>query len=91
MDRREQEIFVHADISDVVQYGNEARRMLQHFIHNAAQNEGIVEKWFEPIVYQPVLSPFIESITIQLLNQDNEPHYFKDKKTIVTLHFRRRR
>ena len=91
LDRREQEIFIHVDISDVVQYGNEARRMLQHFIHNAAQNEGIVEKWFEPIVYQPVLSPFIESITIQLLNQDNEPHYFKDKKTIVTLHFRRRR
>ena len=89
LDKREQEIFVHTDVCDPMSYGNQQRRILQHFIHNKGKDEGIVEKWFKPIIYQPLMKQMMDSITMKLLNREGTPLPFHNK-TIITLHFRKR-
>lgn len=88
LDQREQEIYIHTDITDRMNYGDGKRQMLQHFIHNKPHAYGIVEKFFNPIVYQPVVKNHINHIHIQLLGNYEQQLYIKDSKTIVTLHFR---
>ena len=87
LDKREQEMFIYLDITDHMNYGSEKRQMIQHFIHNKAY--GIVEKFFDPIIYQPVTKTMIESLNIQFIGGHQQKLMMKDSKTIVTLHFRR--
>ena len=89
LDKREQEIFIYLDIVDLMNYGSEKRQMIQHFIHNKDDSYGIVEKFFDPIIYQPVTKRMIESLTIQLIGGHQQLLTIKDNKSIVTLHFRR--
>ena len=88
-DRQEQDMLIYTDLCDPVQYGNEKRRILQYFIHAKQDKELLIEKWFEPIVYQPLMKQYIDKITLQILSRDMVPQVMRDK-TIVTLHFRKR-
>ena len=89
LDKREQEIFIYLDIVDLMNYGSEKRQMIQHFIHNKDSSYGIVERFFDPIIYQPVTKNLIESLTIEFIGGHRQRLIIKDSKSIVTLHFRR--
>ena len=88
-DRQEQDMFIYSDLCDPLHYGNEQRRILQHFVHAKDSEEALIEKWFEPIVYQPLMKQYIDKIKIQILNSDMLPQTMRDK-TIVTLNFRKK-
>ena len=70
-------------------FGNEKRPIIQHFIHNKSETDVIEERFFDPITYQPVTKQLIESLTLQFLDQQQQPLLIKDNKSIVTLHFRK--
>ena len=89
MDKREQDIFIHLDIVGLMNFGNEKRPIIQHFIHNKSETDVIEERFFDPITYQPVTKQLIESLTLQFLDQQQQPLLIKDNKSIVTLHFRK--
>ena len=89
LDKREQEIFIHLDIIDLMNYGTGKRQMLQHFVHNKDASHGIVERFFNPIIYQPVTKKMIESLTIEFIGGHHQRLIIKDSKSIVTLHFRK--
>ena len=89
LDKREQEIFIYLDIVDLMHFGNEKRQMIQHFVHNNDAAFGIVERFFDPIIYQPVTKNMIESLTIQFITAQQQLLSIKDSKSIVTLHFRK--
>ena len=58
-------------------------------IHNKDASHVIVERFFDPIIYQPVTKNMIDSLTIQLIGGHQQVLTIKDSKTIVTLHFRK--
>ena len=89
LDQREQEIFVYTDLCDPLSYGNQQRQIFQNFVHNKDKDYGIVEKWFEPIHYQPLMKQNIDLITIKLLDRTGQPLPIMNGKTVVTLQFRR--
>ena len=89
LDKREQEIFIYLDIADLMNFGNEKRPMIQHFVHSKNASYGIVERFFDPIIYQPVAKNVIESLTLQFLGNQQQLLTIKDSKSIVTLHFRK--
>ena len=70
-------------------FGNEKRPMIQHFVHSKNASYGIVERFFDPIIYQPVAKNVIESLTLQFLGNQQQLLTIKDSKSIVTLHFRK--
>ena len=89
LDKREQQIFIYLNIVDMMSFGSEKRPMIQHFIHNKDVSHGIEERFFDPIIYQPVTKTMIESLTVQLIGGHLQLLTIKDSKTIVTLHFRK--
>ena len=89
LDKREQQIFIYLDIVDMMSFGSEKRPMIQHFVHDKDAAHGIVERFFDPIIYQPVTKNMIDSLTIQLIGGHQQVLTIKDSKTIVTLHFRK--
>ena len=89
LDKREQQIFIYLDIVDMMSFGSEKRPMIQHFVHDKDASHGIVERFFDPIIYQPVTKNMIDSLTIQLIGGHQQVLTIKDSKTIVTLHFRK--
>ena len=89
LDKREQEIFIYLDIVDLMNFGNEKRHMIQHFVHSKDASYGIVERFFDPIIYQPIAKNVIESLTLQFLGAHQQLLTIKDSKSIVTLQFRK--
>ena len=89
LDKREQDIFIYLDIVGLMHFGNEKRRIIQHFIHDKNESNTIEERFFDPIIYQPVTKQLIESLTLQFLDQQQHVLTIKDSKSIVTLHFRK--
>ena len=89
LDKREQQIFIYLDIVDMMSFGSEKRPMIQHFVHDKDASHGIEERFFNPIIYQPVTKNMIDSLTIQLIGGHQQVLTIKDSKTIVTLHFRK--
>ena len=64
----------------------------QEFIHEADEHtKRIIEKRFHPISYNPVKRSYIENLQIQVVNELFEPVFIKDSKTVVIIHFRKRK
>lgn len=63
-------------------------QILQDFLHHPT-GEKIIEKRFDPIVYLPIMTNYMDTINIQLTNEFYKPIPIKDSKTIATLYFRK--
>ena len=66
--------------------------LLQEFIHEANDHKkSIIEKRFHPISYNQVKRYYIDNLQIQVVNELFEPVFIKDSKTVVIIHFRKRK
>ena len=88
LSNRKRQLFVLTNAIKPTAYGNQKLQILQDFVHNSTGAE-IVEKLFNPIVYLPIMSNYIDMIQIQLTDELHQPLPIKDSKTIVTLYFRK--
>ncbi len=50
-----------------------------------------IEKRFHPITYNPVKSSYIENVSIKVANELLQPVFINDSKTVVIIHFRKRK
>ena len=89
LDSREQHLYIHSDIIAPIEYGDQKEYILSHFIHDKQSYYGLMEKQFEPIMFQPVIKQNIEKITIKITNGLHDQIRTSDVKTLVTLIFRR--
>ena len=86
--KHEEELFLLSNIVKTTAYGQQHMHMLQSFLHQP-KNSLIVTKRFEPIVYLPLLSNYIDMIHLQLTDKDYKPMNINDCTTIVCLYFRK--
>ena len=92
LEQREQHIFVLSNLIQSISYGGRKVDVLQEFIHEADEHtKRIIEKRFHPISYNPVKRSYIENLQIQVVNELFEPVFIKDSKTVVIIHFRKRK
>ena len=84
-----QRLLVHADFIQPISYGTEKHYIFQDFIHDSYKDYGIIEKRFEPISYIPVARNYIDTIRIQITDDNHYLVHFKDSKTIIIVHFRK--
>lgn len=89
IDEREQFLCLHANVIQPISYGDEKRYILQQFLHNKTDSNGIIVKRFEPLSFLPILSNFIDQVEIKITNIHDKVINFLDSKTIVLLHFRK--
>ena len=82
-----QRVLLMADFINPIPYGERRIPLLQEFVHDS-QGFDIIEKRFEPLSYISVARQSIDTITIQLVNDDESPITAKDAKTVLVLHFR---
>ena len=85
---RKRQLYVLTNVIKPTAYGNQKLQILQDFVHRNTGAE-IAQRHFNPIVYLPVMSNYIDMIQIQLTDELHQPLPIKDSKTIVTLYFRR--
>ena len=85
---RVQRVLLMTDIIESISYGNQRLRVLQDFVHTIKGTD-IIEKRFQPLSFLPVLRNYIDTISIQLVNEDQQQITAKDVKTVVVLHFQR--
>lgn len=86
--QRVQRVLLMTNVIESVSYGSQRLRVLQDFVHRI-KGPNIVEKRFHPLSFLPVVRNYIDTITIQLVNEDQEQITAKDVKTVVILHFQR--
>ena len=85
---RVQRVLLMTDIIESISYGNRRLRVLQDFVHKI-KGRNIIEKRFQPLSFLPVLRNYIDRISIQLVNEEQEQITANDVKTVVVLHFQR--
>ena len=85
----EQRLCVQSDLITPIAYGDKKEYVLREFIHNEEFNYGIMEKLFQPILYQPVVKQNISTIFLRITNGLRESIHLRDTKTLITLIFRR--
>jgi len=83
-----QQLFLLSDVIKPTAIGNHRLQILQDFLHNPTGVK-IIEKRFDPMVYLPVMTNYMDTINIQLTDESFKPIPIKDSKTIVTLYFRK--
>ena len=92
LEQREQHLFVLSNFIQSISYGSKKVDVLQEFVHEADEHtKRIIEKRFHPISYNPVKRSYIENLQIQVVNELFEPVFIKDSKTVVIIHFRKRK
>ena len=85
---RVQRVLLMTDVIESISYGNQRLQILQDFVHYIKGAE-IIEKRFQPLSFVPVMRNYIDTITIQLVNEEQQQITAKDVKTVVVLHFQR--
>ena len=85
---RSRRLHVLADIIQPTAVGNQQLQILRDFVHRGS-DESLTVKHFESISYIPLMVNRIDSIHMQLVNDMIEYVKVKDKKTLVTLYFRK--
>ena len=85
---RDKKLFILSNIARPTAYGDQHLQILQSFIH---KNETAImtEKRFDPIVYLPLMTNFIDMVEIQLADEDYKPVNINDTKSLVCLYFRK--
>lgn len=86
--KRDQQLFILSNIAEATSYGQRSLQILQSFLHKE-KAESVREKRFEPVVYLPLMSNYINMIEIQVTDENYEPIDLKDFTTIVCLYFRK--
>ena len=85
---REEHLFLLSNIVKTTAYGQQHLPILQSFLHTP-KNSPILTKRFEPIIYFPLISNYIDMVEIQLTNRNCQPVHTDDYMTIVCLYFRK--
>ena len=83
-----QRVLLMTDITESIFYGNQRLCVLQDFVHRV-KGPNIIEKRFQPLSFVPVIRNYIDTISIQLVNEEQQQITAKDVKTVVVLHFQR--
>jgi len=83
-----QQLFLLSNVIKPTAIGNHKLQILQDFLHNP-NGEKIIEKRFDPLVYLPIMSNYMDTLDIQLTDESFKPIPIKDSKTIATLYFRK--
>lgn len=83
-----QRVLLTTDVIDYISYGDQKLRVLQDFVH-VIKGCDIIEKRFQPLSFIPIIRNYIDTISIQLINEEHEQITAKDVKTVVVLHFKR--
>ena len=86
----DRQLFILSNVAKTTALGKSRLPILQSFIHKAKKRT-LIEKRFEPIVYLPLMTNYIDMIEIQLVNTDYEPVKIADSKTVLCLYFRKLR
>lgn len=87
--KRQQHLFLLCSAILPTAYGDSHLPILRDFIHENGTKMEINEKSFNPIMYLPLRNNFIDFIHIQLTDSDYNPVNIKDRKSLVTLFFRK--
>ena len=85
---RQQRLFLLSNIARPTAYGEERLQILRSFLHSD-EKASMMEKRFDPIVYLPLMTNFIDTVELQLTNEDYFPIKIDDNKTLVCLYFRK--
>ena len=85
---QERQLFLLSNVAKPTAFGQHHLQILQSFLHKAKKGL-LYEKRFEPIVYLPVKSNYIDMIQLQLTDDNYDPVVIKDSKTLVCLYFRK--
>ena len=85
---RDRHLFLLSNVAKPTAFGQQDFPILQSFLHKAKKGV-LYEKRFEPIVYLPVKSNYIDMIQLQLTDDSYKPVSIKDSKTVVCLYFRK--
>jgi len=87
--KRQRQLFILCSIIKPTAYGVNHLPILRDFVHENVNDLSINEIRFDPIIYLPLKSNFIDTIDIQLTDSDYHPVKMNDSKTIITLFFRK--
>ena len=87
--KRQRQIFVLCSLIKPTAYGVNHLPILREFVHENANDQSISEMRFDPIIYLPLKTNFIENINIQITDTNYKPVEIKDCKTMITLFFRK--
>ena len=86
---RVQRVLLMTDVIESISYGNHRLQILQDFVHNIHGRGDIIEKRFQPLSFVPLKRNYIDTISIQLVNEYHQQITATDVKTVVILHFQR--
>ena len=86
---RIQRVLLMTDVIESISYGNHRLQILQDFVHNVNRSGDIIEKRFQPLTFVPLKRNYIDTISIQLVNEYHQQITTIDVKTVVILHFQR--
>lgn len=89
IEKRHRQLFLLCSLIKPTAYGVSHLPILRDFVHENVSGLSINEKRFDPIIYLPLRSNFIDSINIQLTDTEYNPVEIDDCKTIITLFFRK--
>jgi hypothetical protein len=89
--RFQRRLYILSNIIKPTAYAQQQLQILQNFLHIDEEEYQLIEKHFDPIVYQPIKSNNMDMIEIQLTDENFKPLKIDDMKTLVCLYFRKRK